>query len=126
LAHVGDVTHLAISRDGPEEKAPFVEYDLIRREWGLVDPTKGGFSGDPRAVVIPIVEAKELNGKVGGDKENPRRIVSFCAFSLLFEIISFRQNSWSEHVSAFRAVIYVRVSYVLSAIIALLTAPLTQ
>ena len=67
LAHVGDVIYLAISRDGPKEKAPFVEYDLRRMEWRLVDPAKEGFSGDPSSVVISIVEVKELSGKVGDE-----------------------------------------------------------
>jgi hypothetical protein len=65
LAHIGDVTYLAISRDGPKERAPFVEYDLRRRGWRLVDPAKESFSGDPSTVVILIVEVKELSGKVG-------------------------------------------------------------
>ena len=40
LAHIGDIIYLAISRDGPKEKAPFVEYDLRRREWRLVEDRK--------------------------------------------------------------------------------------
>lgn len=65
LAHIGEATYLAISRDGPKEKAPFIEYDLRRREWRMVDPSRKGFSGDPSTAVIPIVEVKELSGKVG-------------------------------------------------------------
>ena len=65
LAHIGEATYLAISRDGPKEKAPFIEYDLRRREWRPVDPKKESFSGDPSTVVIPIAEIKELRGKVG-------------------------------------------------------------
>jgi hypothetical protein len=65
LAHIGEATYLAMSRDGPEEKAPFIEYDLRRREWKPVDPARGGFSGEPSTVVIPIVDVKELSGKVG-------------------------------------------------------------
>lgn len=65
LAHIGDATYLAISRDGPKEKVPFIEYDLRRREWKLVDPAKGSFSGEPSTVVIPVVDVKELSGKVG-------------------------------------------------------------
>ena len=65
LAHIGEATYLAISRDGPKEKAQFIEYDLRRQEWRLVDPKKESFSGDPSTVIIPIVEVKELSGKVG-------------------------------------------------------------
>lgn len=65
LAHIGDAPYLAVSRDGPKEKAPFIEYDLRRREWRLMDPSRGGFSGDPTTAIIPIVDVKELSGKVG-------------------------------------------------------------
>jgi len=65
LAHIGEAIYLAMSRDGPKEKAPFIEYDLRRREWKLVDPAKGGFSEEPSTAVIPVVDVKELSGKVG-------------------------------------------------------------
>jgi len=65
LAHIGDVTYLVISRDGPKGEVPFIEYDLRRREWRPVDPKKESFSGDPSTVVIPIAEIKKLSGKVG-------------------------------------------------------------
>ena len=73
LSHVGEATYLAVCREGPKEKAPFVEYDLRRREWRLVDPAKEGFSGDPSSVVIPVIEVKELSGRVG---EEIKKILS--------------------------------------------------
>jgi hypothetical protein len=55
LAHIGNEIYLAISRDGPKERAPFVEYDLRRREWKLVNPKRESLSGDPSAIVIPSI-----------------------------------------------------------------------
>lgn len=65
VSHIGEAVYLAVSREGPKEKAPFIEYDLRRREWRLSDPAKESFSGDPSSVVIPVIEVKELSGKVG-------------------------------------------------------------
>lgn len=65
LAHIGNIPYLAICKDGPKEKAPFIEYDLRQRVWRLVDPKRERFSGDPHTVVIPIAEINELKGKVG-------------------------------------------------------------
>lgn len=63
LASIGKTTYLIVSEEGPTE--PFVEYNLRTREWISVDPKVSEFSGDPNTVVVPIMDAKDLNGEVG-------------------------------------------------------------
>ena len=65
LAHIGESVYLAFARDGPKEKAPFIEYDVRSKEYSLVDPSKKPFSRDPSKVVIPVIYEKELSGDVG-------------------------------------------------------------
>ena len=84
LSHVGEATYLAVCREGPKEKAPFVEYDLRRRKWRLIDPAKEDFSGDPSSVVIPVIEVKELSGEVGEEK---KKIVNGHLFGKLPQIL---------------------------------------
>lgn len=65
LAHIGDSIYIALARDGPKEKAPFIEYDIRSKEWLLIDPEKKSFSRDPSKVVIPVIDVKNLSGDVG-------------------------------------------------------------
>lgn len=71
LAHIGESVYLAFARDGPKEKAPFIEYDMRSKEYSLVDPSKG-FSRDPSKVVVPVIDVKNLSGDVG---EEIRKII---------------------------------------------------
>lgn len=63
LASIGKTPYLIVSENGPTK--PFVEYNLRTREWTSVDPKISEFSGDPNTVVIPIIDAKDLNGELG-------------------------------------------------------------
>jgi len=65
LAHIGDSIYIALARDGPKEKAPFIEYDIRSKEYSLVDPSKKDFSRDPSKVVVPVINVKNLSGDVG-------------------------------------------------------------
>ncbi|MDI6708484.1 MAG: hypothetical protein QMD21_00785 [Candidatus Thermoplasmatota archaeon] len=65
LAHIGDSIYIAIAKDGPKEKAPYIEYDTRERTWKLVDPAKQTFSRSPTTVTIPVIEVKELSGELG-------------------------------------------------------------
>ncbi|MEW6069826.1 MAG: hypothetical protein AB1485_04350 [Candidatus Thermoplasmatota archaeon] len=65
IAHIGDALYLAISRDAPRSEAPYIEYDSRDRTYRFVDPRKDTFSRSPTAIVIPIIEVKELSGELG-------------------------------------------------------------
>ena len=65
LAHIGQNLYIAIARDGPKEKTPFIEYDIKKKDWNMVDPSKKELSRDPTKVAIPVIEVNELSGETG-------------------------------------------------------------
>lgn len=65
LAHIGDSIYIALAKDGPKEKAPYIEYDTRERTYRTVDPSKQTFSKSPTTVTIPVIEVKELTGEIG-------------------------------------------------------------
>lgn len=65
LAHIGDSIYIALAKDGPKDKAPYIEYDARERTYRMVDPSKQAFSKSPTTVTIPVIEAKELRGDLG-------------------------------------------------------------
>jgi hypothetical protein len=65
LAHIGDSIYIALAKDGPKEKASYIEYDTRERTYRLVDPSKQDFSRSPTTVTIPVIEVKELSGELG-------------------------------------------------------------
>lgn len=64
LAHIGESLYLAFCKDAPQEETPFIEYDLITRDFSLTLSSKD-FSKSPTSVIIPVIEVTRLTGETG-------------------------------------------------------------